>query len=88
MISYVRPSGSSKVSKAVVDLVEPLLILGKKSQREAGRTSNPPPPLPPQLNVWIRHKESRIGVCTIWRRQRRESLGLKLYLEQDYTVTR
>lgn len=45
MISYVRTSGSSKVSNAVVDLEEPLLILGKKSQREAGRTT--PPPLPP-----------------------------------------
>ena len=64
MISYVRTSGSSKVSKAVVDLEEPLLILGKKSQREAGRTI--PPPFPPYLNVWIRHcKESKIGVCTI-----------------------
>ena len=42
MISYVRTSGSSKVSKAVVDLEEPLLILGKKSQREAGRTIPPP----------------------------------------------
>lgn len=45
MISYVRTSGSSKVSNAVVDLEEPLLILGKKSQREAGRTTPPPPSL-------------------------------------------
>lgn len=43
MISYVRTSGSSKVSNAVVDPEEPLLILGKKSQREAGRTTPPPP---------------------------------------------